>query len=269
MILNRPVGFELEFSGNRIDALNTKMVEHGCDVSPLRSYRHSTGNQWDIKTDASCGWEVATPKITTTASLAHAAKVASLITEVGGRINNSCGFHVHVDASGLTTEDREDLVRFGSRYEKAFFHLAPSRVGNTYCRGVSDVQIRSIKRQSADSWSKYTWLNIGEPGAKTVEFRLMEGTLDQNHIAGTALFFSHLVDWIVKGKKVSWGVAKEENAREAFQTFLGQGGFYGPYADRNKPSLKVARQWALTRFCKHFNEETRIKVPTVDQIGAL
>ena len=275
--LLRKIGFEVEFSCpvnplREIDRVLQRMAE---PVILAGYYRHSTGSAWDLKTDSSCGYEIASPIIGSYESLVKAAKIVDIVKRAGGTVNPKCGLHVHVDMNGVNPEKFERVMRFMSRYEDAFFLLADaSRQNNTFCRKLSgqDKLIKADPTQFRSAWDyKHYWLNGTHlSGQGTLEFRLMASHLEAEYIVGWVLFLLHSIDYLLKGKHISWGKAKCASDRDLLQTMLGQAGFYGPFNDRDKPTIVAARKWALSTYTTKVGQsDRRSKAHTIQQLEAL
>lgn len=283
------VGFELEFEldARNLSRLARAMEYAGHSVDCAARWRHtppevSGGGRWDIKTDSSCGYEAVSPVIRTYSELKRCASVAKIVAECGGKATAKCGFHVHVGLRDLPPKHYGRLFSLLTRYQAAFFLLvSPNRRLNSYCKPLEDRTVNAIRQLATRAasyesptpsqmlrlgasfdaeWAdKNVWLNgktfnrIG-----TLEFRLMEGTLDPEHIEGYILFLMQLFSQIISGKKVSWGTANARDERMLFYTMLQQLGCYGKTA--LDPDLaKLARTWAIGAFRKSGKSSRRTR----------
>ncbi len=295
--LLRKIGFEVEFTApiDPLPAVQRTLARMGQPVQNYGNYRHSSGHFWDLKRDSSCGgygpnsgYEVASPIIQSYEDLVKASKIVDIIKLAGGTVNNKCGFHVHVDMNGVQTEPFIRIMRFMSRYEDAMFLLADqSRQNNTYCQKLAKspeygtrksplVEVRSHEFDLSQNWKtawaqKHYWLNGTHlSGQGTLEFRLMASHLEAEYIVGWVLFLLHTVDYLLKMKTVGWGKAKCATERDLLQTMLGQAGFYGPFNDRDKPTIVAARKWALATYTQKVGQDDRrVKAPNITQLEAL
>ena len=275
--LLRKIGFEVEFTCpvNPLPLMDGYLRDIGQPVVNYGSYRHSDGIHWDLKRDSSCGYEIASPIVDTYTGLLNAAKIVNIVKRFGGTVNEKCGLHVHVDLNHITAEDFQRIMRFMSRYEDSFFLLADKwRQNNQYCRKLNG-QAEAVKNDPSgyrQAWNyKHFWLNGTHlRGQGTLEFRLMASHLEAEYIVGWTLFLVHTIDYLLKGKTVSWGQAKCASDRDLLQTMLGQAGFYGPFDNRDKPTIVAARKWALgTYTAKVGQDDRRIKVPTMEQLASI
>lgn len=114
--------------------------------------------------------------------------------KLDGKVDKTCGLHVHVDArhlgkNGLLTveETYKKLVRLARRHLK---RLCPaSRRNNRYCRFKSNL----------DGSSRYCAVNFmsyAEHG--TLEFRMQAGSTNLAKIEAWALLCQHVLNWCAK-----------------------------------------------------------------------
>lgn len=170
-------------------------------------YEHSNGTTWDVKTDASCGWELAAPALTLDESgnNAELKAVMNAVAALRPQINKSCGLHVHVEVRDFNARDLRNLIVLWARYEPYFFELCPpSRRSNTFCVphrkttwGAADhngwnriepaLAISTdaeFRRALAAATSRYNALNLTHFwNAQRIEFRLAAGTIDYEKVS--------------------------------------------------------------------------------------
>jgi hypothetical protein len=102
----------------------------------IGGYTHSDGTSWDVKTDASCGWELAAPALMLNeqAENDELRAVTNRVALLKPQINRQCGLHVHVEVRDYDWRDMRNLIVLWARYEPYFFELCPpSRRVNSYC----------------------------------------------------------------------------------------------------------------------------------------
>ena len=103
---NRTFGCEIEFISNKtLNAVRSELRAAGINVEGGSSYSHAVTAGWKIVSDASVygGWEAVSPVLSGIEGLREVTKVMDAIRAMGGKVNSSCGFHVHVDrCSDLT-----------------------------------------------------------------------------------------------------------------------------------------------------------------------
>ena len=145
------------------------------------------------------GVEIVSPVLRGRDGLEQVRRVADLLTEMGGRVNPTCGCHVHVGATSVAGHDFDEvadwvrrLINATAQHEKAFYGAAGTRAreNGSYCRsikrgwGAKKTRLKQKKmkaqdlRNEASTVSRYHSLNV-EPlfsRKRTVEFRCFSGT---------------------------------------------------------------------------------------------
>jgi hypothetical protein len=138
--------------------------------------------------------------------------IVRALRAAGGRVNNSCGMHVHVDGAAFRAEPKKirNLIALAYRWENCAV-----KIGNVissrqrYCRKLEVSMVnrfRALRATDLDSaalaWygyqssyhahyddSRYHWINVHALWDKgTVEFRLFNGTLHAGHVKTNVLF---------------------------------------------------------------------------------
>ena len=106
---DRLFGIEFEFASPlTTEALGDALTSRLKTVIPLLvvhpSYRHTTHN-WDLKLDASCGYELASPPLTLRSwgIVEELLKTFSSMRPPYIRLNEACSYHVHHDVRHLTS----------------------------------------------------------------------------------------------------------------------------------------------------------------------
>lgn len=207
-------------------AMRAAFTAYDCDPSTIRDcggWASSNGGRtWDCKTDATSGLEIASRAIRfdETGHNAELKAACSVLTRVG-KLNSSCGLHVHVDVSDFTRADFQRLLALWYRYEPFFYSLvSPSRADNYYCK---PTRTASWNRNTGRCWSeaaarraltattdgamrsalhdlnhwgvKYSGMNISPfPMHGRVEFRLHHGTLNYTKIRSWVMWLTALVN---------------------------------------------------------------------------
>lgn len=172
-------------------------------------YYHSEGGRWDVKSDSSCGLEVAAPALMMNADR-HCEELRQgcrAIAALMPRVDRTCGLHVHVDCSDFTWQQLQALISLWCRYEPFFYSLVPpSRRTNRYCRpfrkhdatvpdstqwvsvqrimnATAEAEMRAVLSAYGTSVARESGLNItGWFRHGRVEFRLHSGTVDYDKI---------------------------------------------------------------------------------------
>lgn len=212
--LNRKFGVEMEMrgvttTGARLSGSEVNRALSGACTMTVQGtgdrYYHSNGTTWDVKSDASCGLEVASPALVMMADR-HCAELRAgcrALAALTPRVDRTCGLHVHVDCSDFTWEELQRLVSLWARYEPFFYSMVPpSRRSNRYCQPLrrhspeatdsgqwtatqqllaasTEATVRSATaRVARESGLNITgWFRHGR-----IEFRLHSGTVDYDKI---------------------------------------------------------------------------------------
>lgn len=178
-------------------------------------YYHSRGETWDVKTDSSCGWEIASPILTLDDDGHNAMlrEVCAGLAAVGPNIDRTCGHHLHIDVSDLHWTEVQRLCWLWARYEPFWHELVlASRRGNGYCGPLcrvewSDVPLRQwneiargLSASSRDSfyrsaqWFPRGAINLGNWWQSgRIEIRLHHGTISYDQIRDWAMLMTALV----------------------------------------------------------------------------
>jgi len=140
----RNFGVEIEFiSTYTRNQMCTKILrETGVSVEVANYYNKD--NKWRLKHDGSIasesnfrnGMELVTPILSTKEDLETLCKIVDVCDKYG-KINRSCGVHVHTDITSCGAKPMRKLMKFLCKYEHAINQVLPkSRRGdnNSYCR---------------------------------------------------------------------------------------------------------------------------------------
>lgn len=226
---NQHFGFELEFSGiSRDKAIGVLCKILGGSPNGESPYgpnrvQDSKGRYWKIVKDNSVhvigedGWpnELVSPPLLFE-DLPLVEKVISAYQKIGAQIDESCGFHVHVNGGNYDYQALKNLIKFYSKYEKLFYSVLevhPDRAARhakafvdkheplVDCIGkIRDVNgIRDMwyhgygGQRDRYSESRYCGMNLHNLwfrgwGRGTVEFRMFNATLDPETVRAYITF---------------------------------------------------------------------------------
>jgi len=111
-------------------------------------------------------------------------RACQLLSDLGAKVNKSCGLHVHLDARHLTTDQAKAVgKRIGACLPVLTLMVPRSRLSNTYCKiGVSKLRGDRYYAVNMTSYRKY----------RTVEIRLHSGTTDFNKIYQWSVLLSSI-----------------------------------------------------------------------------
>jgi hypothetical protein len=234
---NRKFGVELEILlPHRSTTLATRMsaVNLLCETE---SYNHRTRSYWKIVTDATVSsetgfyaMELVSPPLKGLDGLRQLETACKVLKELGAKVNRSCGFHVHHDASDLVFEDWKSIIKSYIKYEDTIdLLMAPSRRGNgnQWCRSLKG----SYAGQSVEAlWARvdsaydiyhlrnmfgtrYVKLNLEASTVHgTVEYRQHGGTTNFAKMAAWIALTQGFVTSAVQGKPVRGKLPKKGSA---------------------------------------------------------
>jgi hypothetical protein len=176
----------------------------------VEGYNHIVRGHWKFVSDASLTrqagystWELVAPKLMGEDGLEQIRKVSAVLVAAGCRVNQSCGLHVHVDATNRQLPWFKNLFRLYAQFEPVIDTvLAPSRRGssNQWCRPVRYApamdqatnlhQLRAAYAQDVGNLrARYKKLNLESFFRhSTVEFRAHQGTVEARKIINWITF---------------------------------------------------------------------------------
>lgn len=169
----RRVGFELEYvvpHNTRYDLTDYGIVKGDGSVGPQNTQRGRSA-------------EFAS-------AIASGDRLLDVISDVSRRlrrakafINPSCGFHVHLDMSRSTAQQRETIISYWQAFESVIFSFVPyNRHTSQYCQPIS---------AQNPNWrnNRYSALNVvAYSRHHSFEVRMHSGTCDREKITNWIMF---------------------------------------------------------------------------------
>jgi hypothetical protein len=212
----RPFGVEAEFSWLGIMQDEIANIINVCDPFTgveIAEYGFSDGECWQVKTDSTCGWEVASYKGSGIYDLSNIGMCIEAVGDLGGVIDNTCGFHVHVDVSDFSEEEIAKTIAYWIKIESVVLNSVPlHRAKNKYCKPLR--RMFSMKKLSSCSDARDFYCKVKPPhlgnryrrvtlnicnyvrsceekdfARKTLELRLPEATVRAYDIKNWVKFF--------------------------------------------------------------------------------
>src|SRR5207245_2581840 len=120
--------------------------------------------------------------------------VLGFVNSCEGKVNKSCGLHVHHNVSDFNVDQLKRLFALTYKYQKMLYLLAdPSRWSSTYCHPTKLSEFRDIWRLNGTDFrrrvtngrenDRYHGVNFAAIDRhNTVEFRMMEGSINERKI---------------------------------------------------------------------------------------
>lgn len=193
----RRFGVEIEFTGTTRTAVVAKLRELDPEFPvEVQGYNHRVQNVWKLVTDASVsrnsqgeGCEAVSPILQGEAGARQLATMLTAIVETGGKVDKSCGLHIHHDANDLTPAQVAKLVGLYVTNQHLMDQLvAPSRRAGQahYCAPWATHEhdrvqshIKSGERITEGLVTRFKTINVmSYPKYGTIEIRQHQGTLN-------------------------------------------------------------------------------------------
>ena len=201
----RRFGVELEFVCKMNKQALARQIYAQTGQNILCTYYSDKTNRWKLKDDTSVrtdgeyrnGMELVTPILKGEDDILKLRSIVDCIEQYG-KVNRSCGMHVHIDITGEQELPLRKLMKFFAKYEHAINKLLPvSRRGtnNGYCRDsfncsmdlssvYKDLNGLSLRRLLDCRWfggrGKWNFRNYWQHGS--VENRAHSGTLNSKKV---------------------------------------------------------------------------------------
>ena len=221
-VSNRTFGMEAEFFGitaqQAIDALAVEGI-----TCTFEGYTHRVLTHWKIVTDGSVtstgtgigyGLELVSPILRGRQGIEEAIKVLDTIRRAGGKVNKTCGLHIHIGMNNLTGSELMKVVdTYVANQNNINRFLARSRHNNGYClpftetlgsipsRNYSALRRANTMTETAglvslmSSAPKYRVVNLNKYSSYgTFEFRQHQGTLNGEKVASWVKFLMSLIE---------------------------------------------------------------------------
>jgi hypothetical protein len=143
-------------------------------------------------------------------------QVCAVVAEIkarGGKVNDSCGIHVHVGFNKRDTKAVDRLLALVANHEKAIYAVTGtknrergvgSRRGTCWCKSVKRFGSAAAARRdyNGPASDRYHVLNLTSD-KPTVEFRPFSGSLNPTKICGFIRLCLGLVEKSLKSKKAA------------------------------------------------------------------
>ena len=187
---NHRFGVEIEAYNCSRERLARELRDAGIQVS-VEGYNHDTRNHWKLVTDSSLEgrdtFELVSPILVGEEGLKELETVCWVLDACDVKVNESCGFHVHMDASDFNMDAWKNLALSYKHIERIIDSFMPcSRRDNRYCKSMRSLSEARIARaatirdlQQAFDNNRYYKVNLEAYSRhRTVEFRQHSGTIN-------------------------------------------------------------------------------------------
>jgi hypothetical protein len=180
------------------------------------SYNHNVSSHWKIVQDGSVsdsdlnGMEIVSPILDTEneSDTLMVRKVCRALQKLGGKVNRTCGLHVHVDAAHLSGEQVRNVWERYRDLETEIDAFMPSnRRANvsSYTMTLRNKVVHgATKADLATSLDRYYKVNLQSlTRYGTIEFRQHNGTIDAEKILNWVSFCTQFVQASANGSAAS------------------------------------------------------------------
>lgn len=255
---NRQFGIEIELTGINTYEAASAISRAGIECQ-AEHYNHSTRRTWKVVTDSSVtsprgqrgGTEVVSPILKGIEGFKQVATVLEALKNAGGKVDRSCGIHVHIDANDFTVDDIKKICYTYERYNDVIDNLQPKsrrENQNIFCGRFEDTKWMQIENATTiyemTSGSRYYNVNLTSYMRHgTVEFRQSASSLEAAKVLSWIQLILTLVDVARATRKV------EKQGKKDLSTMLRKCRRYGM-------DSWVAEY--LTNRYNHFKTETRV-----------
>ena len=121
--------------------------------------RDGEGKEWRLMSDSSNRVEMVTPKLTY-AELPKFQECVRRVRTAGGKVNSSCGIHIHVDAANHNRQSLKNLI--GIMYSKEDILFKALQVNESrasrWCQKVREPMLQKARKLSSEETKNLTQL---------------------------------------------------------------------------------------------------------------
>ncbi len=269
-------GTEIEMTGiTRMNAAEAVAQMFGTDIEYRESYdswavQDREGKIWKFMRDVSITpqrrserglipaldqfrTEMVSPKLTYD-EMGKLQEVVRCLRRNGGRVNSSCGMHVHVDASNHTARSLKNALTIMYSKEDILFKALKVQTGREeqYCQKVRPMVLEKIRRMPNSNismeklkrawyeggdgsgehynWTRYYALNLHAVFSKgTLEWRCFESTLHAGKVRANITLALAISAQAINQKCTHMKKTEiSDNSCFTFRTFLLRLGLIGP-----------------------------------------
>jgi len=205
------IGIEVEFFGPSWTEVRDALRKKGLSCE-IEGYNHQTRRYWKIVTDVSVQGpnrgEVVSPVLKGKQGLVELRKALMAFQEVGMKVNQSAGLHVHFGASGFTLKQWKNVILNYAGFETIIDQMMqPSRRRNEnfYARSLNKISNLKEKVENATTFRelqnnvfrnlRYLYINLEAYDRHgTIEFRQHASNIEVDSVINWVLFLHYLIE---------------------------------------------------------------------------
>jgi hypothetical protein len=187
---------------------------HGTQVAGLpRGWNAQHDGSLHTSLPGYAGVEIVSPILKGADGLRQIAEVCTWLAAKNARVNETCGFHVHVEWPHADLHLLQALVNQVANFEDALFAVTgtPARKTSTFTKPIKDSKRDTpvaagshIAPAFSDRYQTLNLTNLLYNAKPTVEFRVFAGTTSALKIAGYVQMCLALVQKAEKGRLIPW-----------------------------------------------------------------
>jgi len=254
IILNRRFGVEIECATD-IARLITLAAVQGIQVKQ-ELYNHRTVRHWKLVSDRSVmvhhhslsNIEIVSPPLRGAGGIEQLRAICTILVQIGSKVNQTCGLHVHHDAADVTSPE---LLLLAKNYNHALPAIdqlvAISRRYdvNSYCKPWNHADftlLNSLDRPNYGNLQRNKNINFASIARHgTIEFRQHQGTIEFDKILNWVSFGQHMIRAAQAGVVVP---TKTTNYASLFNQ-IGLPASVAEFLDNRASTLKQSREGNL------------------------
>lgn len=215
---------------------------------------------WDLKTDGSCGYEIATPPVEgEDVEIAILPVVKAIQMEEqrhGGKrvMDNKCGLHCTFDVRDVGVRGAKKILLMALRHQAALIGTQPAyRKNNQYCKfiqrhpklkkvlaGVRRPETMAMEPATKD---RYNFINLSKVynGLGLIEFRFGGATTEPKQVEAYGVLLECLIEAALRRPKVSAASDRKKKLyQEVIEPFLGDERVKRAWKETLGPALEAA-----------------------------
>jgi hypothetical protein len=210
---NRTFGVEIEMTHSSKSArkIASLLTAAGLPTSYM-GYTHQVVSSWKLVDDSSLTggrykMELVSPVLQNQEGLDQLALALNLITDLGCKVNMSCGVHVHVGINDYSIKNLVNLIKFYGKHEEEIdMVVAPSRRNTRWAQSLNILSIwenlnrcetfRDVENLMSTRYKKVNVFSYRRYG--TVEFRQHGGSTDVNKVCQWVVLLTNMCDNVKK-----------------------------------------------------------------------
>ena len=240
-------GIEIECFGCTRTAIKDELIKH-CINADIQTYNHVTvEGQWKITLDGSVtsdgtdlimdlhgnmvmkGIEVVSPPLYGVEGLKELHTVLDVLNKLGAKVDKSCGLHIHLDSTHLTTNNTKNiLVMYYNNQQliDKLIHSDRAAGSSKFCQAIEKEQLEKVRGAATKEMigiymrTRHKVVNARayRRHVNTIEFRQHHGSLDYDEIVNWLTFLQMMLVYCVSLGDNVLKISDNQDVKEQFIT---------------------------------------------------